>query len=95
MGGSKTLIPHAKSKLTWEPFLGHGITEEHIKRATNESDETLYDTRTGRLVAVDYKSNIVVIFEKANGHRHVVTVIYCSKLKELVERRRKGRWVVA
>ena len=57
-------------------------------------DELLYDALTDRFVAVSWSHNTAVIYEKTNDDLIVVTVIYSSELKDVVDRRRKiGRWI--
>lgn len=57
-------------------------------------DELLYDALTDRFVAVSWSHNTAVIYEKTNDDLIVVTVIYSSELKDVVDRRRRiGRWI--
>jgi len=84
---------HAKDKLLKE--LGKlGITEETVMEILRNPDEMLYDALRNRFVVVSWSHNVAVIYEKVNDDLIVVTVIYSSVLKDIVNRRRKtGRWI--
>ena len=87
------LTEHAKDKLLNE-LAKLGINEDRVSITVNNPDELLYDVTTGRFVAVKYDLNLAVIYEKTRDFQLVVTVIYSTRLKELVERRRRmGRWI--
>ena len=87
------LTGHAKDKLLNE-LAKLGINENSVSITVNNPDELLYDVATGRFAAIRYDLNIAVIYEKTRDFQLVVTVIYSTHLKELVERRRRtGRWI--
>jgi len=45
-------------------------------------------------VAVSWSHNTAIIYEKTNDDLIVVTVIYTSELKDVVNRRKRaGRWI--
>ncbi len=71
-----------------------GISEEDITNTISKPDELVYDTLTDRYVALNYSKNLAVVYEKKGDEMVIVTAIYSSKLRSLVERRRmKGRWI--
>ena len=84
---------HAKDKLLKE--LGKlGVTEETVMEILRNPDEMLYDALRAKFVVVSWSRNVAVIYEKAGDDFVVVTVIYSSVLKGIVNRRRKtGRWI--
>jgi uncharacterized protein (UPF0218 family) len=76
---------HAKNKLS--KGLGKlGITEHVVVKILGKPDELLYDALMDRFVAISWKHNIAIIFEKTNDDLIVVTVIYSSELKDIVIR---------
>lgn len=84
---------HAKDKLLKE-LSKLGITERTVTEIIRDPDELLYDSLTNRFVAISWSRNTAVIHGKSNGDFIVVTVIYSSELKEVVNRRRgSGRWI--
>lgn len=71
-----------------------GITEELVKEAVNEPDEILYDSMTGRYVALIMEHNLAVIYERSDEDILIITAIYSTKLEGIVQRRkRSGRWI--
>jgi len=57
-------------------------------------DELLYDSLTDRFVALSWSHNTAIIHEKTNQNLIVITVIYSSELKDVVnKRKRAGRWI--
>lgn len=53
-----------------------------------------YDIQRNRLVAIRYERGLAVPFEQEGDVITVVTVVYSSRLRKLVERRkRSGRWI--
>ena len=57
-------------------------------------DEMLYDALRNRFVAISWGHNLAVIHEKTNHDLVVITVIYSTELKDIVNRRRRtGRWI--
>jgi len=84
---------HAKDKLLKE--IGKlGITEKVVMEILRNPDGLLYDASTDRFVAVSWSHNVAVIYEKTNGDLIIVTVIYSSQLRDIVDRRRRiGRWI--
>jgi len=83
---------HVLEKL--ERYLRHqGISEDDIIDTIRKPDIIVYDTLENRYVALNYDKNLAVVYEK-NDKIIVVTAIYSSKLRDLVERRRRsGRWI--
>lgn len=84
---------HVKDKLLRE--IGKlGITEHVITEILRTPDELLYDASRNRFVAVDWTRNVAVIYEKTDDDLLVITVIYSSELKDVVNRRRRtGTWI--
>jgi len=83
---------HSKYKM--KIFDKIGISKEAILKTLEDPDETLYDTLTDRLIAINYKMNIAVPFEKKGENITVITILYSSELKDIVRRRkRSGRWI--
>lgn len=84
---------HAKDKLLKE-LHKLGVTEKTVTETIKSPDELLYDSQTGRYIAVSWSHKIAVVYEKSDGDFLVITVIYSSVLKEIVDRRRRsGRWI--
>jgi len=84
---------HAKDKLQKE-LKKLGVTEETVMSVINDPDELLYDSQTGRFVALGPNRRVAAVYEKSDGDILVITVIYSSVLKETVDaRRRSGRWI--
>jgi len=83
---------HAKHKLK---ILSHlGVTDEKVRKTLEKPDEILYDALRDRLVAVNYSLKTAVLFERERENIVIVTVLYSSDLKNIVERRkRSGRWM--
>lgn len=84
---------HVKDKLQKE--LGKlGITKQMVIEILRSPDEMLYDALRNRFVVVSWSRKVAVIYEKTNDVLIVITVIYSSELKDIVNRRRKiGRWI--
>jgi len=71
-----------------------GISEEDIVATIKKPDDLVYDTFMDRYVALNYSRNLAVVYEKEDDKIIVVTAIYSSRLRSLVERRRmRGRWI--
>ncbi|MEM2916736.1 MAG: hypothetical protein QXN63_00045 [Candidatus Bathyarchaeia archaeon] len=88
-----TLTEHARDKLLKE-LQRLGIMEQTITQAINNPDELLYDVLRNRFVAINWKHKIAIIYEKINDDILIITVIYSSRLKEVVNKRRQdGRWI--
>lgn len=84
---------HAANKLAKELFR-LGITEELLKDVVRRPDEVLYDSVTGRYVALKKNRSLVVVYELRERDIFIITAIYSSKLKETIEKRkRSGRWI--
>ena len=84
---------HAKDKLLTE-IRKLGVTEQTVMEILRKPDELLYDAFRNRFVAVSWSHNTAVIYEKTDDDLIVVTVIYSSKLRDVVNRRRRvGRWI--
>jgi len=88
-----TFTDHAKDKLLKE-FNKLGVTERTVMEIMRKPDELLYDSLTDRFVAVGWSRNIAAIYEKTDGDSIVITVIYSSELRSIVNKRRaSGRWI--
>ena len=84
---------HARDKIRKE-MKKFDITEKTIKQIVNKPDEIFYDALRNRFVAISWSRNLAVIQEKTNHHFIVITVIYSTELKDIVNRRRRtGRWI--
>jgi len=84
---------HARDKLQKE-MEKLGVTEKTIKQIVKKPDELLYDALRNRFVAISWGHNLAVIHEKINYDLVVITVIYSTELKDIVNRRRRtGRWI--
>ena len=84
---------HAKDKLLKE-INKLGITERTVIEIIRKPDELLYDSLTNRFVAIGWSRNIVAIYEKTNDDSIVITVIYSSELRNIVNKRKaSGRWI--
>jgi len=84
---------HAKEKILKE-LQKLGITKQVIMKILRNPDELLYDTSAYRFVALSWSHNVAVIYEKAADNLVVITVIYSSELKHVVQRRKRiGRWI--
>ena len=71
-----------------------GVTVKTVKRIVNKPDALFFDALMSRFVAVSWRLGLGVIYEKADGDLVVVTVIYSSGLKHVVDgRKRLGRWI--
>lgn len=93
VNGMTIFTDHAKNKILKE-LSKLGITERTVTEIIRNPDELLYDSLTNRFVAVGWTRNTAVICEKSNSDFTVVTVIYSSELKDMVNRkRRNGRWI--
>ena len=70
-----------------------GVTEKKVTETIRDPDEILYDSQTDRYVAVSWSHQIAAVYQK-DGDILVITVIYSSMLKDIVDRRRRsGRWI--
>ena len=84
---------HAKDKLQKE-LKKLGITEQLITEILENPHELLYDALRERFVALNWSHNTAVIYEKTDNNLTVVTIIYSSELKDIVnKRKRTGRWI--
>ena len=87
------LSRHVVDKLAKE-LSRMGITIESLKEVIRDPDEILYDTATGRFVAVKMESNLAVIYERRGEETFIITAIYSNSLDNVVRRRkRSGRWL--
>jgi len=84
-----TFSRHARDKLEKE-LSKLGVSEEQVREAVSKPDELLYDTATGRYVALKWKEKLAVIYERRGSDIFIVTAIYSSKLENVVQRRRRG-----
>jgi len=83
---------HAREKIRTELWR-FGIDEGLVVSTIQNPDELLYDTHTGRYIAINYSEKIAVIYEE-NLVILIITIIYCSTIDRLVVRRkRSGRWI--
>jgi len=84
---------HASEKLATE-LHKFEITKETITKTINKPDQILYDTQTERYIAIDQEKKTAVIYEKSGEDTLIITIIYSSTLKDVIERRRRsGRWI--
>lgn len=84
---------HAKDKLLRE-LNRLGVKEETVTETIRSPDGLLYDSQTDRYIAVSWSSKIAVVYEKRDGNILIITVIYSSMLKDMIDRRRRsGRWI--
>jgi len=84
---------HAKDKLLRE-LNRLGVTEETMTETIKSPDDLLYDSQTDRYIAVSWIKKIAVVYEKRDSDIQVITVIYSSVLRNIVDRRRgSGRWI--
>jgi hypothetical protein len=87
------LSRHVADKLSIE-LSRVGITKELLEEAVRRPDELLYDSVTGRYVALKMEHNLAVVYEKSGEEIFIITAIYSSKLDYVVRRRkRSGRWI--
>lgn len=71
-----------------------GITRELLEEVIRNPDEILYDSVTGRYVAVKMESKLAIIYERKGDEKFIITAIYSSSLADVVRRRkRSGRWI--
>jgi len=84
---------HARDKIRKE-MKKFGVTEKTIRQIVKKPDEMLYDALRNRFVAIIWSHNLAVVHEKTNHDLVVITVIYSTELKDMVNRRRRtGRWI--
>ena len=87
------LSRHVADKLAKE-LSKMGITRKLLEEVIRNPDEILYDSVTGRYVAVKMESNLAVIYERRGEETFIITAIYSSSLDDVVHRRkRSGRWI--
>jgi hypothetical protein len=84
---------HVTDKLVLE-LSKVGITEDFLEEVVNRPDEVLYDSVTGRYVALKMERNLAVVYERSDGDIFIITAIHSSSLDDVVQRRKKaGRWL--
>ena len=84
---------HAREKIRTE-LERLGVTEQVVEEILENPDDLLYDTRTARFVAISWSRSVAVIYERSGRESTVITVIYSSRLRDVVRRRRRaGRWI--
>jgi len=84
---------HAKEKIS-EELEKLGITKHVVMKILKRPDELLYDTFADRFIALNWNHNVAVVYEKTNNNLVVITVIYSSELKHVVDKRKRiGRWI--
>lgn len=70
------------------------ITKELLEDVVSKPDEVLFDSESGRNIAVRLKCNVAVIYEPKVEDTFIITAIYSSNLERVVQRRkRSGRWL--
>ncbi len=88
-----TFTNHARDKIRTE-LERLGITERVVEEILENPDDLLYDTLTARFVAISWGRNVAVTYERSGREETVITVIYSSRLRDVVRRRRRaGRWI--
>lgn len=71
-----------------------GVTKELVEEVLQGPDEVCYDVASGRSIAIKRNYKLAVVFEREDDRIIVVTVIYSSKLRDIVQRRRAmERWI--
>ena len=84
---------HIKDKLLRE-LSRLGVTEETVTETIKNPDDLLYDSQTDRYIAVSWSYKVAVVYEKRDSEFLVITVIYSSTVRSIVDRRRRsGRWI--
>jgi hypothetical protein len=93
----------AKLKLRWSNHIEDklekelcrlGITKDLLEDVVAKPDEVLFDSESGRNVAVRLKRNVAVIYEAKIEGTFIITAIYSSNIERVVQRRkRSGRWL--
>ena len=84
---------HALNKIRKE-LSKLGITEELVKEILNRPELKFYDSATDRYIAVNMNFKVAVIYEEKNKNIFVITVIYSSKMMQIIEKRKRiGRWI--
>ena len=84
---------HAKDKIS-EELQKLGITKRVVIEILRKPDEMLYDSSADRFIALSWNHNVAVVYEKTDNNLIVVTVIYSSELKHVVDKRKRiGRWI--
>ena len=84
---------HIKDKLLRE-LSRLGVTEETVTETIKNPDDLLYDSQTDRYIAVSWSHKVAVVYEKRDSEFLVITVIYSSTVRSIVDRRRRsGRWI--
>jgi len=83
---------HARDKLQRE-LAKLGITDNSVGATIEGPDLLLFDPETDRYVAIKWSHSIAVIYEKQLDDALVITVRCSTVLKEIVDRRRSGRWI--
>ncbi len=71
-----------------------GITKDLLTDIVSKPDEVLFDSDSGRKIAVRLKRNLAVIYELRVKDMFIITAIYSSNLERVISRRkRSGRWL--
>ena len=84
---------HIKDKLLRE-LSRLGVTEETVTETIKNPDDLLYDSRTDGFIAVSWSYKVAVVYKKRDSEFLVITVIYSSTVRSIVDRRRRsGRWI--
>jgi len=84
---------HARDKLAKE-MKKFGLTAKIVKQIVSKPDALFFDVLMDRFVAVNWRHGFAVIYERADGDLVVITVIYSTQLKDMVDRRKRtGRWM--
>ena len=91
--GMVSFTVHATEKIEKELYK-FSITKENVMRTVQEPEGVLYDTLTGRYVALNWDKQMAVIYEETGEIVLIITVIYSTTLRDtVVRRRRSGRWI--
>ena len=84
---------HAKDKIS-EELEKLGVTKRVVIEILRKPDELLYDTSADRFIALNWNYDVAVVYEKTDNNLVVITVIYSSELKHVVDKRKRiGRWI--
>lgn len=93
----------AKLKLRWSKHIEDkmekelcrlDITKELLEDIVSKPDEVLFDSESGRRVAVRLERNVAVMYEPKVEDTFIITAIYSSNLERIIQRRkRSGRWL--
>ena len=85
------LSRHVTEKLVKE-LSRLGVTEELLREAVNKPDEILYDSATGRYVALKTRRNLAIVYERRGNDIFISTRYGDGKVvsMEILDASRKG-----